>query len=112
MRLYTSYYANSRNLDLGKCVGISIGRPVPIPVIEELVPSPYVYSSKGDELEYTKRYLRQLYSLDVNEILMKIYSITGDNSILLCYEGQGKFCHRHIVSRWITYNSGVIVTEI
>jgi len=52
-----------------------------------------------------------------NEILSKlnakdVYDDLGDDAILLCYEGPGKFCHRHLVARWLERELGIIITEI
>jgi len=34
------------------------------------------------------------------------------DSVLLCWEGPSKFCHRHIVASWLEAELGVIVTEL
>lgn len=35
-----------------------------------------------------------------------------DNSVLCCFESPDKFCHRHIVRKWIREETGVEVMEI
>ena len=35
-----------------------------------------------------------------------------DNSILLCYEDNNQFCHRHIVAAWLEITLGVEVKEV
>lgn len=35
-----------------------------------------------------------------------------DESILLCWEAPGKFCHRMLVANWIQSETGTIVNEI
>ena len=56
-----------------------------------------------DEAIYTQKYLQMLED-NKDEILNQIKSLP-DNSVLLCYEGKTKFCHRHILADWLkTYN--------
>lgn len=61
-----------------------------------------------DDVEYTRRFMSQLSTLDPRNIVDRI----PPRSILLCYEGSRRFCHRHIVAEWIERNTGVIVREI
>jgi len=35
-----------------------------------------------------------------------------EGSVLLCYEGPGKFCHRHVVAEWLERGTDVKVTEL
>lgn len=59
------------------------------------------------------RYTKMYY----NDILLKlnpidVYNELGENSILLCYERSGVFCHRHIVAEWLMSNLDIDVIEI
>lgn len=57
---------------------------------------------------YIKEYYKQvLKKLDVKEIYQKL-----DNSILLCYEDNDEFCHRHIVAEWFQMLLDVEVPEV
>ena len=116
LKLYTSYYAKlsdkSCNIDIEKCISISITRAVPMPVLREVVPTPYTFSSKSDPDEFARRYYLQLSKLDPYEILDKIRKLVGDEAILLCWEGPDKFCHRHILVKWIYYHTGIIINEL
>lgn len=67
---------------------------------------------KIDELENNKYYIEQYYKqvlskLDPEEMYKKL-----DSSILLCYEDNTKFCHRHIVSAWLELMLDVKVPEV
>ena len=52
----------------------------------------YKYNNLSEE-EYT-----EIYSNYINSIWDNIKDMFKDNIVLLCYEGKGKFCHRHILS--------------
>lgn len=34
------------------------------------------------------------------------------NIVMLCYEAPGKFCHRHILAKWLTEHTGLVVKEL
>ena len=106
--IYTSYFANIKNLPENLRL-ISIARSTPKYVscekCVELFPDweiiNLVKTSLGKESEekYTEAYLEQLEKLDAKEIANKL-----QNSVLLCYEKHGDFCHRHIVAKWLREN--------
>lgn len=54
--------------------------------------------------EYWKQVLSKLNPEEVYRIL--------DNSILLCYETNTEFCHRHIVAAWFEIMLGIKIPEI
>lgn len=57
---------------------------------------------------YIEEYWNQVLSkLDPEEVYREL-----DNSILLCYESNEEFCHRHIVSAWFEITLGINVPEI
>ena len=67
------------------------------------------YKKDGDEDFYTEQYYKEvLDGLDPK----KVYEELGEDAILLCWEGSGKFCHRHIVAKWLSENLGVKITEL
>jgi hypothetical protein len=58
--------------------------------------------------EYTYRYN--------NEVLAKldpfdVIDIIGNDAILLCWEGPGKFCHRRLVAKWLEDSIGIEIPE-
>lgn len=62
-----------------------------------------------DHEEYTRRYLERLKKQDPVAVAMKI----PDGAVLLCYEGPGKFCHRHLAAQWLRDgNPDIIVEEL
>ena len=65
-----------------------------------------------DEKTNNEYYIREFYKQVLKELNPKeIYKIL-DNSILLCYEENNEFCHRHIVAAWFELTLGVNVLEV
>jgi len=104
--IYTSYYANP---DLPKYKNlISISRIKPhwfdCGNALELAPSSdLLFKYKNGEVsegEYEKIYLKQLNQLDSEEIYERY-----NESVLLCYEKRGDFCHRNILAKWLKENN-------
>lgn len=67
---------------------------------------------KISEEENTRYYIHEYY----NQVLKnldpyKVFSAL-DNSILLCYENEKEFCHRHLVAFWLEENLKVNVDEV
>ena len=112
--IYTSYFANIKNLPENLRL-ISIARSTPKYVncekCQELFPDWGIINlvksnpCKESEEKYTEVYKKQLEKLDAEEIANKL-----QNSILLCYEKPGDFCHRHLVAKWLR-ESGISCIE-
>jgi len=67
------------------------------------------YKKDGDEVFYTEQYQKLI--LDKLDPAM-VYKDLGENAILCCWEGPKKFCHRHLIARWLEKNMGITITEI
>lgn len=108
MKIFTSYFTN-RNLP-DSLVKISISRFPPkgwtglqyLP----LAPSPELLAhvkQTHDHDHYTDVFGNQLKSLDKNQVLEDIGKLSGNrDTVLLCYEKPGNFCHRHLVAEWLS----------
>jgi len=112
--LFTSYFGNHRNFPKHKR-RVSIARSSPNGSFDEiridLAPTETLLrdfkDGKIDEAEYRFRYVKEvLDNLDPAEIEASL-----SNSILLCYEKTGEFCHRHILSEWLSFH-GVNIEEL
>lgn len=67
---------------------------------------------KISEEENNKYYIEQYYDLILSKLdVEKVYNDL-DNSVLLCYEENNLFCHRHIVSAWFELLLGEKVREV
>jgi len=119
--IYTGNYKNC-NTQLLKTYSISkdkgLGASYSGPCIEKLAPKEDFFRTwknnigKLDDLENNKHYIIEYYNqilkkLNPEEVYKKI-----NNSILLCYEENNEFCHRHIVSAWLEYYLNIKSYEI
>ena len=108
----TSYFAKSWR----QPYGVSIAGACP-PFFEgrqfkKLAPKYWFfqqYKKDGDEQSYIECYQKEvLDALDAQQV----YDDLGSNAILLCWEGKGKFCHRHLVADWFYKELGITVEEL
>lgn len=111
--IYTSYYA--RNSANEKSVSISASAPDYFkgPRMAELTPSWDLLNSfkEGNinQVEYGELYIELLKSRDLTA--QKIYDSIHDETILLCYEKAGEFCHRRVLAEWLEDELGVEIKE-
>lgn len=111
--MHTTYFANAKKLDPSlNLVSIALKTPQGFPgrVFKDLAPSWYMLEAvkrTGNEEMYTRAFLEKLSRLDVHKVAKEL----GEDAILICYEGKGKFCHRHLVAEWLR-QGGYQVTEI
>jgi len=61
-----------------------------------------------EEDEYRREYQAILDRLDPH----MVYEELGQDSILLCWEPPGAFCHRRLVARWLEESLGIEVPEL
>ena len=105
--IYTSYFAAMKKMtpyQRASCVSISLYTPkgICIPRYEILAPKKEIlkiYKETHDEKGYTIDYNNYLRSLDP-----KIVENDLKNRIILCFESPEKFCHRHLVAKWLNDN--------
>ncbi len=116
MKIYTSYFGNSRKLaeEGVKIICVAIGKPrfMNVPQMLNVCPTRYMVSGPCSHNEYLKLYDEILARQDANNVLEQIRSLGGGQDVALCcYEKPGDFCHRHILAKWLTENTGVEITE-
>lgn len=108
MAVITSYFANSKKFPKNRhAVSISRFTPKWFEADEEfknLAPSIKLLNDykngRVTEEDYERIYREETLSkLDPSDIAKRF-----KNSILLCYEKEGDFCHRQIVSNWLNEN--------
>lgn len=112
-RIYTTYFANLRNVPENSVV-VSIAqfspRGINIPCFKDLAPTPELLTAykKGqvDEQAYTNIFMQQLANLpNLAQIKAHLAKYTADQDkslVFVCYEGKGKFCHRHLVAQFFS----------
>ena len=124
MKILTSYYANTRNVD-GYKVQISVSAPVDALVdynFGSISPNKStLWNHKNrmiNDAQYTKEYLDKLNSnkesilAEMKQIIANANLAKEDKVILLCWEGKSKFCHRHLFAKWYKQQTGVEITEL
>jgi len=67
------------------------------------------YKEDGDEEFYIKHYQKEI----LDQLNPKqVYEELGENAILLCWEKSGKFCHRHLVAKWLSEKLNIEIKEL
>lgn len=67
------------------------------------------YKDDGDKNFYIQYYYKEvLDNLDPQIVFAEL----GEDSIILCYEKEGDFCHRRLVAEWLQNKLGVVIEEI
>lgn len=114
MKVYTSYFANSKALAKAGIMQISIARYSPKwftgPRYTYVAPTSFMLSSGCSHEEYLKRYQGILDSQNPQRVMNAIAQISrGQDVALCCYEKPGDFCHRHLLSEWLRKNGYDVV---
>ena len=119
MKIYTSYFANLKNLEKEDIFPIGICCYPPKwfngPNLGAIAPTPDILEKcKSSHAEYEKRYKAEVLSIfkDINILINRISYISGGKDVALCcYEKPSDFCHRHIVAKWLEEQAGIEVKE-
>lgn len=111
--IYTTYFSNVKKLPAGlNPISIAVVTPSGFPGrnFPQLMPQGKLLSQiMSNEItleEYAIKYNEQLARLDPHNIVRQLW----ENPVLVCYEGIGDFCHRHLVADWLC-NAGYQVIE-
>ena len=109
MKIYTSYFANSKNLAREGIMMISIARYSPKWYdglrYTVVAPTSYMLSAACSHEEYVRRYKDILSHFNADSIVNAITTMSkGVDVALCCYEKPGEFCHRHLLAEWLTKN--------
>ena len=118
--IYTGYYAKIKKYEEVGLIPVAISGKVPDfydgMTYPDFAPRYEMFQrwKKGeiDNFGYTEEYRKYLNTLDKGEIKQDFDSpYKCNNMILLCYEKDGEFCHRHILADWLEENMGFKVEE-
>ncbi len=112
MKIWTTYFAHVKDIDINKVMPIAIcGKAVSgwsYPEYKLLAPSWDIYDEYknrgGTPEKYTERFLKERLSvLDKESVLKNLEELADgrEEIALVCYEKPGDFCHRHIVADWL-----------
>lgn len=116
MKIYTSYFGNSRKLNAAgiKIICVAIGRPrfIKAPQMLNVAPTRYMVSGPCSHEEYLRLYDQILAKQDAHTVIKQIEFLSdGKDVALCCYEKPGQFCHRHLLAKWLTDNTGIEIKE-
>ncbi len=110
--MYTSYFAKSGKHPKAVCVARFAPPTYRGKFYTRLAPSEHLLaqfkSGRISEEEYTIEFKKILDKIDARAVVKAL----GEDAVLLCWEGKDKFCHRHLVAKWITEQTGVDVEEL
>lgn len=109
MEIYTSYFANLRNLPPSITpVSVALYPPKGYTGLKypKLYPPPELLSKRKSGLisdsEYITWYTTQvLNNLDPNQVINELLDMSNSPVCLTCYEQPQQFCHRHIIRNWL-----------
>lgn len=115
MKIYTGNFGNIKKYREAGIIAVSIARFARYfkgPSMMELAPYPHML--KMSEQEYTPMFKREMLGkITSQEVKTKLEEIGGGKDVvLLCYEKEGDFCHRHLVSEWLQSELGIEVKEL
>lgn len=118
MRIYTSYFANSKKLAAAgiKVVGIALYPPKWFNGIslKQVAPTKSILFAKDEtQDDYIRRYKAEVLARQDMQQFLKSVEMAGNGQdvALCCYEKPEDFCHRHILAEWIKEKTGVEVEE-
>ena len=124
MEIATGYFAKAQSYADDGYVLVSIAKKKPwflpdgLELHEEkrLAPTDEILSLKDNPVEYEKKYRNEVLRFwNPHEIYCSLYGwMVAHNAkkvVLLCYETPEKFCHRHIVAKWLSDGIGLEVKE-
>jgi hypothetical protein len=117
MRIYTSYYANLRNIpeDIVP-ISISLKPPEWYKGLEykKLAPTEAIHNEwlrNHNYLIYTSRYIKEVLKfLDIDNVIHDLSNLSGGKDVVLvCYEAPDKFCHRKPVADWLIIKDNHVI---
>nr|DAK56563.1 MAG TPA: protein of unknown function DUF488 [Caudoviricetes sp.] len=118
MKIYTSYFGNSKKLKQAgiKVIGISLYPPRWFNGIslKQVAPTKSILFANGQTQEdYIRRYRSEVLSRqDMQQFLKTVEQTSGGQDVALCcYEKPEDFCHRHILADWIKEKLGIEISE-
>lgn len=107
--MQTSYFGNVKNIPEGlEAVGIARGNPRGYRgrSYKELAPTRAMLKLSREE--YDRQFEAILDQLDPQ----RVYEDLGENTVLLCWEAPGVWCHRRRVAEWLEAALGVEIPEL
>jgi len=120
MKIYTSYYAQIRNLKKEGITPIAISLGIPKFLRGEDMSRIFLLAPSRDMLDlsydiYKERYIERLEKVDW-KLVHDMLSVYEDKPVaLLCYEAlktEGEFCHRTMLAEYINKNYSYVFGQV
>ena len=74
------------------------------------------YSDESDEVKnsrYERRFINEILDLlDPETVYAELCALVDGEPIIICYEKSGTFCHRYIVTKWLSKYINCNIQEI
>lgn len=89
----------------------------PLKELTELAPTKDILAlAKAGQFDayeeaYRTKILGKLNLMDIRRKITTLAYDRGGRAVLLCYESPEKFCHRHLVAKWLTEKTHIEVRE-
>ena len=125
MKIATGYFAKARAYHNMGYALVSVARTRPwflskellLWHISDLAPTGEIIGAKNNPRVYEEKYTREILAKTSPEKVLseleRLVGFSGKNKVvLLCYEAPNKFCHRHLIARWLSDKIGEQVEEI
>jgi len=110
--MYTSYFAKYKGSK-----GVSIAGKSPDwfqgKQYKKLAPKYDWWKKWHDEKLSEEWYIQKYYNTILRNLNpQEVYEELGKDAVLLCWERSDKFCHRHLVSKWLEHELGIRIIEL
>ena len=126
MNIYTSYFAKTNKLlDKGFDNLISIAGKCPDNFLNDsrcsqyrdLAPK-YIWWKEWHDKNLSNDWYIEKYNetvlnlLNPSQVFLDLTKNNTKDAIILCWEGPNKFCHRHLIAKWLMNHLKIEITEI
>lgn len=118
MKIYTSYFARQKKMELSDTsyVSIAVGNPrysVPYKIVNLGLLKPFGIFRVYHGEEYKQKYFERLDGYGVEKIRRAIEEASEghENVILMCHEKDKNECHRSMFAEWWLKNTGEVIPE-
>lgn len=114
MKIYTGNFGNEKKYRAAGFQVISIARfnrwYSGLKMLELAPPADMIHD---EEKVYTPKFEQILSKLSPLEIAKRLELLSeGKDVVLLCYEKEGEFCHRHLVADWLSKALSIDIVEL
>ena len=120
MKVFTSCFANLRNIERMGIVPVSISLFPPKdfngPKTKTVAPTWEMlnrYKKDFNKEKYIEDFQRILDAVDAKAFAWELHRLGGGKDVAMCcFEMPGEFCHRRLVANWLTAKFGIEVKEL